>query len=68
MRDRWNGFFVPGSGLKTALRYERKERYNKMLECAELLEHNQKLKEDNQRLREIVAAQAAAIKLLMEET
>jgi hypothetical protein len=60
--------FVPGSGLKTALRYERKERYNKMLECAELMEQNQKLKEDNQRLREIVAAQAAAIKLLMEET
>jgi len=68
MRDRWNGFFVPGSGLKTALRYERKERYNKMLECAELLEQNQKFREENQRLREIVAAQAAAIKLLMEES
>lgn len=66
MRDRWNGFFVPGSGLKTALRYERKERYNKILECAELAENNQKLQDENKRLREIVAAQAAAIKLLTD--
>lgn len=59
MNDKFNGLFVPFSGLKTALRYERRERYYKILECMEL-------REENRKLREIVAAQSAAIKLMRE--
>lgn len=58
--DKFGGLFIPGSGLKTALMYERKERYYKILECMEL-------REENRKLREICAAQSAAIKLLKGE-
>lgn len=58
--DKFGGLLVPFNGTKTALRYERRENYYKELELMEL-------REENQRLREIVAAQSAAIKMLKGE-